>query len=98
MRTIWEGIKTMSNMQQNRKQSNRVAPLGGGRYDGVYAEDMNSFYSRFDNYDFRSVIDDIRRSTKTYGQSVIKEEDVLKVFQCTHVKKAPVLMAFPVRF
>ena len=50
---------------------------------------MNSFYSRFDTHDFRSVIDDIRRSNKTDGELVIEEEDVLRVFQCTHVKKSP---------
>ena len=49
---------------------------------------MNSFYSLFDTHNFRSVIDDIRRSTKTDGELVI-EEDVLRVFQCTHMKKSP---------
>ena len=79
----------MSNMQQNiKKNSNRLSPLGG-RDDGVFAEDMNSFYSRFDTHDFRSVIDDIRRSTKTHGELVIEKEDVLRVFWCAHVNKNP---------
>ena len=69
-----------------RKNSNRLSPLGG-RDDGVYAEDMNSFYSRFDIDAFCSVIGDIKKSTKTNGELVIEEEDVLRVFQCTHVKK-----------
>ena len=60
----------------------------GGRDDRVFAEDMNSFCSRFDIHDFRSVIDNIRRSTKTGGELVI-EEDVLRVFQCTRIKKSP---------
>ena len=78
----------MSYMQQNRQISNRLSPLGG-RDDRVFAEDMNSFYSRFDTHDFRSVIDDIRRSTKTDGELVIEEEDELRVFQCTLLKKRP---------
>ena len=53
----------------------------------IFAEDMDSFSSRFDSHDFRSVIDDVRRSTKTDGELVIEEEDVLRVFQCIHVKK-----------
>ena len=61
----------------------------GGRDDGVFTEDKNSLYSLFDTHDFRSVIDDIRRSTKTDGELVIEEEDVFRVFQCTHVKKSP---------
>ena len=51
---------------------------------------MNSFYSRFDTHDFHSIIDDIRRSTKTDCELIIEEEDVLlRVFQCAHVKKSP---------
>ena len=88
MRTVWEGIKMMCDMQQNRQISNRLSPFGG-RENRVFAEDMNSFYSRFDTHDFRFVIDDIRRSTKTDGELAIEEEDVLRVFQCTHVKKSP---------
>ena len=87
MRTIWEGIKTTSDMQQNRQICYRLSPLGG-RDDRVFAEDMN-FYSRFDTNDFRSAIGDIRRSTKTDGEQVIEEKDVLRIFQCTHVKKSP---------
>ena len=33
---------------------------------------MNSFYSRFDTREFRSVIDDIMNSTKTDGELHIK--------------------------
>ena len=50
---------------------------------------MNYFYSSFDTHDFRSVIDGIRGSTNTYCELVTEEEDVLRVFQCTHVKKSP---------
>ena len=60
MRTVWEVIKTISDMQQNGQNSNRLSPGGGGKDDGGFAEDMNSFYSRCDTHDFRSVIDDIK--------------------------------------
>ena len=36
---------------------------------------MNSFYSRFDTREFRSVIDDIMNSTKTDGELHIKDKD-----------------------
>ena len=88
MRTVWDGIKTMSDMKQNGYNSKRLSPLGG-KDDGAFAEDMNSFYSRFDNYDFRSVIDDIISSTKTDCNLHIDEKDVLRVFQCTNVRKSP---------
>ena len=52
MRTVWDGIKTMSDMMQNGHNSNGLSPLGG-KDNGAFAEDMNSFYSRFDKYDFR---------------------------------------------
>ena len=48
---------------------------------------MNSFYSCFETHTFRYVIDDIRRLTKAYGDLLVEEEDVLRVFQCIHVKK-----------
>ena len=51
MRTLWDGVKTMSDMKQNGHNSNRLSPLGG-KDDGA---DMNSFYSHFDKHDFRSV-------------------------------------------
>ena len=88
MRTVWDGIKTMSDMKQNGYNSKRLSPLGG-KDDGSFAEDMNSFYSRFDNHDFRSVIDDIISSTKTDCNLRIDEKDVLRVFQCTNVRKSP---------
>ena len=89
MSTVWEGIKTMSDMQKSIQNSNPLSPLGGGRDDGIFAEDIHSFYSSFDIHDFRSVIYVIRRSTQTYGELVIEEEYVLRVFQCTHVNKSP---------
>ena len=49
-RTVWDGIKTMSDMKQNGLNSNRLSPLGG-KDDGAFAKDMNSFYSRFDKHD-----------------------------------------------
>ena len=64
MRAIWDGIKTMRDMKQNRHNYNRLSPLGG-KDDEAFAEDMNSFYSRFDKHDFCSVIGDIISSTKT---------------------------------
>ena len=88
MRTVWDGIKTMSDMKQNGYNSKRLSPLGG-KDDGAFAEDMHSFYSRFDNHDFRSVIDDIISSTKTDCNLHIDEKDVLRVFQCTNVRKSP---------
>ena len=78
----------MSDMKQNGHNSNRLSPLGG-KDDGAFAEDMNSFYSRFDKHDFRSVIADIISSTKTGGNLHIEEKDVLRVFQCTNVRKSP---------
>ena len=78
----------MSDTQTNRQNCNRLSSLGSID-DRVFAEDMNSFYSRFDKHDFCSVIDDIRRSSKIDGELLIKEEDVLRVFHCTHVKKSP---------
>ena len=39
-------------MKQNGHNYNRLSPLGG-KDDGPFAEDMNSFYSRFDKHDFR---------------------------------------------
>ena len=50
---------------------------------------MNSFYSRFDKHDFRSVIDAIISSTRTGDKLHIEEKDVLRVFQCTNVRKIP---------
>ena len=40
MRTVWDGIKTMSDMKQNVHNSNRLYPLGG-KDDGAFAEHMN---------------------------------------------------------
>ena len=88
MRTVWDGIKNMSDMKQNGHDSNRLSPLGGND-DGAFAEDMNSFYSRFDKYNFRSVIDDIIRATKTGGNLHIELKDMLRVFQCTNMRKSP---------
>ena len=36
---------------------------GGGKDDRVFAEDINTFYSRFDTHDFHSVINGIVSST-----------------------------------
>ena len=72
MRTVCDGIKTMSDMKQNGHNSNRLSPLGG-KDDGAFAEDMNYFYYRFDKHDFRYVIDDIISSTKTGGNLHIEE-------------------------
>ena len=60
-----------------------------GEDDGAFAEDMNTFYSRFNKHDSRCVIDDIISSTKTGGNLHIEEKDVLRVFQCTNVQKSP---------
>ena len=68
--------------------SNHLSPLWS-KDDGAFAEDMNSFCSRFDKHDFRSVIDDIISSTKTGGNICIEDKDVLRVFQCTNVRKSP---------
>jgi len=51
MRTVWDDINTMNDMKQNGHNSTRLSPLGG-KDDGGFAEDMNSFYSRFDKHDF----------------------------------------------
>ena len=58
--------KSMCDMKQNGHNSKRLSPLWG-RDDGAFANDMNSFYSRFDKHDCRSVIDDAISSTKTGG-------------------------------
>ena len=91
MRTVWDGIKTMSDIKQNGHNSNRLLPFGGGggKDDGAFAKDMNSFYSRFDKHDFRCVIDDTISSSKTGGNLHIEEKDVLRVFQCINVRKSP---------
>ena len=44
MRTVWDGIKTMSDMKQNGYNSKRLSPLGG-KDDGAFAEDMNFLFS-----------------------------------------------------
>ena len=62
MRAVWDGIRIMSDMQQNGQHSNRLSPVGG-KDDRVFAEDMNTFYSRFDTHDFHSVINGIVSST-----------------------------------
>ena len=82
MRAVWDGIRIMSDMQQNGQHSNRLSPLGG-KDDRVFAEDMNTFYSRFDTHDFHSVINGIVSSTKTDGKLEIEENDVLRIFQRT---------------
>ena len=88
MRAVWDGIRIMSDMQQNGQHSNRLSPLGG-KDDRVFAEDMNTFYSRFDTHDFHSVINGIVSSTKTDGKLEIEENDVLRIFQRTNVRKSP---------
>ena len=50
---------------------------------------MNTFYSRFDTHDFHSVINGIVSSTKTDGKLEIEENDVLRIFQRTNVRKSP---------
>ena len=81
MRTVWDGIKTTSDMKQNGHNSNRLSPLRG-KDDGAFAEDMNSFYSCFDKQDFRSVIDDIISSTKTGGNLHIEKRRVQSIHKC----------------
>ena len=88
MRAVWDGIKIMSDMQQNGQHSNRLSPLGG-KDDGVFAEYMNTFYSRFDTHDFHSVINGTVSSTKTDGKLEIEENDVWRIFQRTNVRKSP---------
>ena len=88
MRAVWDGIKIMSDMQQHGQPSNRLSPLGG-KADGAFAEEMNSFYSRFDTHDFHSAINGIDSSTKTDGKLEIEEKDVLRIFQRTNVRKIP---------
>ena len=44
---------------------------------------MNSFYSCFETHTFRYAIDDIRRLTKAYGDLLVEEEDVFRVFVYT---------------
>ena len=85
---VWDGIKIMSDMQQHGQPSNRLSPLGG-KADGAFAEEMNSFYSRFDTHDFHSAINGIDSSTKTDGKLEIEEKDVLRIFQRTNVRKSP---------
>ena len=79
----------MSDVIKNGHNSNRLllSPLGC-KDDGAFAVDMNFFYSCFDKYDFRYVTDDIISSTKTDGNLHIEEKDLLKVFQCTNVRKS----------
>ena len=60
-----------------------------GKDNGAFAEDMNYFYSRFDKHDSRFVFDDIISYTKTGGNLHIEEKDLLRVFQCTNVRKSP---------
>ena len=50
---------------------------------------MNTFYSRFDTHDFHSVINGIVSSTKTDGKLEIEDNDVLRIFQRTNVRKSP---------
>ena len=59
-----------------------------GKDDGAFAKDMNYFYSRFNKHDSRFVFDDIISFTKTGGNLHIEEKDVLRVFQCTYVRKS----------
>ena len=87
MRAVWDGIKIMSDMQQHGQPSNRLSPLG--KADGAFAEEMNSFYSRFDTHEFHSAINGIDSSTKTDGKLEIEEKDVLRIFQRTNVRKSP---------
>ena len=67
---------------------NHLSPLWS-KDDGAFAEDVNFFYSHFDKHGFRSVIDDIISSTKTGGSLKVEDKDVLRVFQCTNVRKSP---------
>ena len=88
MRAVWDGIQTISDMKQNGYNSKSLSLLRG-KDDGAFAEDMNSFYSRFDIHNFRSVIDDIISFTTTSGNLHIEEKDVLRLFQCTNARKSP---------
>ena len=88
MRAVWDGIKIMIDMQQHGQPSNRLSPLGG-KADGAFAEEMNSFYSRFDTHYFHSAINGIDSSIKTDGKLEIEEKYVLRIFQHTNVRKSP---------
>jgi len=70
----------------------------GDKYDGWFAEDNNSFYSRFDTHNFRSVTDDIIHSTKTAVKYTLKNKMCEEYSRVRMYGNVLVLMAFPVMF
>ena len=85
MRSAWKGIKTMTGMPAKRNCAH--ATLGGAE-ESVFAEDLSTFYSRFDIHDFSSEVNEIKHSCSVKDDEIeITEDAVLKVFKAINVEK-----------
>ena len=87
MRSAWKGRKTITDMPAKRNHCAH-ANLGGAE-ESVLAEDLSTFYSRFDIHHFSSEVNEIKHYCSVKDDEIeITEDAVLKVFEAINVRKS----------
>ena len=85
-KSAWNGMKTMTGQQV---KGSKPICLDGFKSDRELADGLNSFYTRFDNHDFRSEVDKIRDLTRTGQPMEIDAWRVKSIFKHTKARKSP---------
>ena len=81
----WNGMKTMTGTQT---KNNKKVTLDGYTSDQPLANDLNSFYLRFDNYDFTAQMNELREKTTSSPSFDIDADKVANLFRRSK-KKSP---------
>lgn len=86
LRSVWDGLKTITGTK--RRSNSRISLNGVAISDKHLAQDLNSFYLRFDTYNFSNEILTLKKKLQC-TRSPLNELSVVQSFRRTKVRKSP---------
>ena len=81
LKSAWEGIKSVIGIKKKKQDVNVIDCAG-------FANEQNTFYSRFDNQDFSEEIEEMYSSLPESVGLIITNDDVLRTFKQLNVRKS----------
>ena len=82
--SAWSSMKTITGLQNSRGSTSIT--LNCFSSDTVFANALNSFYNRFEMFDFSKEIQELKRELCDNQHLSVKQEDVEKAFYCRSIK------------
>ena len=85
--SAWSGMKKIAGIHHNVNKS--TACIDGFRSNDDFSNALNMFYSRFESFDFKNEVEELRCLCKDDCHIVLEQAAVEKMFLTTKVNKSP---------